>query len=790
MSHNTYPYDFVPAGGGVFPRASIRLFRETLAVVGLVLLIALVAMLLLAGGPLGPRGAAAAAGTGAPNTTRPAAQPAVMTADPPAGLFFRAGRADALLEAPRLSSDVVIRVSGQVARARVRQRFANPSSVWLEGVYVFPLPEGSAVDRLIMTVGERRIEGRILPKEEAEKVYRKAAAEGRKASLLSSERPNVFVTSLANIAPGEEITVEIEYQDRALYRDGRFELRFPMVVAPRYTPAGEAPTVRAPAPTFPPPSGVQPIGHAPAPADAENDAPGRDLFGPVRRPGDGPQNRLSLVVHLDAGLPLATVESLYHEVDVEIEDERRRVIALAEGSVPADRDFVLAWTPAAGTAAEAAVFAEQVEGDTFVAVTLVPPTAARTDGGGAALPRELIVIVDTSGSMHGPSLEQAQRALRLALDRLKPVDRFNLIRFDSTTEALFDQPRPATESNLARARAYVAGFRADGGTNMRPALTRALSQTKSPGHLRQIVFLTDGAVGNEQELFSTIAARLEDARLFTVGLGSAPNGYFMRKAAEVGRGTFTFIGRIDEVDARMGELFRKLESPMLTDLAAGWPTAAGKLTETYPAPLPDLYAGETVTFTTRLEGVALDELEGALLVSGRGGVARWVRRVPLAGLDPAAGVAALWARAKIARIRDGLHLGADPKEVREAAVEVALAHRLVTVYTSLVAVDDEIARPEGEALASREVPRELPEGWDYEKVFGGLQKTMKVRAMPATFEQTVAAGDAAQGKLVALPQTATPATQQAVIGLGLAALGIYLLLFAGRLRRARRGVRD
>ncbi len=738
-------------------------------------LIAGLVVLLLA---LAPRGAAAA----------PTAPSGAGMADLPAGLYFRAGRDDALLEAPTLQSDVVIRVHGEVARAWVRQRFANPSTVWLEGVYVFPLPEGSAVDRLVMTVGDRRIEGRILAREEAERVYKKAAQEGRKASLLSSERPNVFVTSIANIGPGETVTIEIEYQDRALYRDGRFELRFPMVVAPRYTPAGEAPMVRAPAPAFPPQPGIQPIGHTPAPAAAESEAPGRDLFGPVRRPGSGTQNRLSLVVHLDAGLPLATVESLYHEVDVEIEDQRRRVIALAEGSVPADRDFVLAWTPATGTVAEAAVFAEQVADDTFVAVTLVPPTAARTDGGGAALPRELIVIVDTSGSMHGPSLEQAQRALVLALDRLGPEDRFNLIRFDSTTEALFDQPRPATESNLVRARAYVAGFRADGGTNMRPALTRALQQAKSPGHLRQIVFLTDGAVGNEQELFSTIAARLEDARLFTVGLGSAPNGYFMRKAAEVGRGTFTFIGKIDEVDARMGELFRKLESPMLTDLAAGWPMAAGKLTETYPAPLPDLYAGETVTFTTRLEGVALDELEGSLLVSGRGGAMSWVRRVPLDGLDPAAGVAALWARAKIARIRDGLHLGRDPKEVREAAIEVALGHRLVTVYTSLVAVDDEIARPRDETLATREVPRELPEGWDYEKVFGEAQKTMKVRAMPAAFAQTVAASDAAQGKRVALPQTATPATQQAVIGLGLAALGLYLLLFAARLRRARRRI--
>jgi hypothetical protein len=176
--------------------------------------------------------------------------PAAGAQDPwPAGLFFRSGRSDALLEAPSLKSDVVIRINGEVARTHVRQRFLNPADVWLEGVYVFPLPQGSAVDRLVMEVGERRIEGRILPKKEAEQVFKKAAAEGRKASLLASERPNVFVTTVANIGPGESVTIEIEYQDRALYRDGRFELRFPMVVAPRYTPGSEeTPMVSAPQP--------------------------------------------------------------------------------------------------------------------------------------------------------------------------------------------------------------------------------------------------------------------------------------------------------------------------------------------------------------------------------------------------------------------------------------------------------------------------------------------------------------------------------------------------------------
>ncbi|MDX1575289.1 MAG: VIT domain-containing protein, partial [Kiloniellales bacterium] len=238
------------AATDVFPRHSALVFKETLTVITLALGFGLLVLALMA---LASRSAW-------PQATM---DPAAAAQDPwPAGLFFRSGRSDALLEAPSLKSDVVIRVNGEVARTHVRQRFLNPADVWLEGVYVFPLPQGSAVDRLIMEVGERRIEGRILPKKEAEAVFKQAAAEGRKASLLASERPNVFVTSVANIGPGESVTIEIEYQDRALYRDGRFELRFPLGVAPRYPPGSEeTPMVSAPqpAPANQPQTGQPPL---------------------------------------------------------------------------------------------------------------------------------------------------------------------------------------------------------------------------------------------------------------------------------------------------------------------------------------------------------------------------------------------------------------------------------------------------------------------------------------------------------------------------------------------------
>lgn len=233
----------------------------------------------------------------------------------------------------------------------------------------------------------------------------------------------------------------------------------------------------------------------------------------------------------------------------------------------------------------------------------------------------------------------------------------------------------------------------------------------------------------------------------------------------------------------MGELFRKLENPVLTNISVGWPSAAGPSVEFYPSPLPDLYVGETVTFTAHLAQVPLDGLDGELLVTGRSGGERWQHRVPLAGLTPAPGVAALWARAKIAGIRDGLHLGDDPEEVRERATKVALKHQLVTAYTSLVAVDDQVARPRGAPHERRELPRELPEGWSYEHVFGEAEKVMKLRAMPAAFMQQIAVSDAARGNQLQLPQTATDARQRALLGLGFDALGLLLLLVLRRFHR-------
>ncbi len=249
-----------------------------------------------------------------------------------------------------------------------------------------------------------------------------------------------------------------------------------------------------------------------------------------------------------------------------------------DGPVPADRDFELHWTPDVGRAPGAAVFVEPKDGKTYALVMLVPNAP---DASLPRMPREATYIIDTSGSMAGTSIVQAKAALLYALDRLAPGDRFNVIEFNSRARPLFDVPMPVDPATLGRARSFVSGLKADGGTEMREALTLALRAPKVEGFVRQIVFLTDGAVGNENELFALIRERLDDRRLFTVGIGSAPNSHFMTKAAQFGRGTFTYIGDTREVQEKMAALFRKLESPVLTDVVDRLALARGRVAEAH-----------------------------------------------------------------------------------------------------------------------------------------------------------------------------------------------------------------
>jgi Ca-activated chloride channel family protein len=617
-------------------------------------------------------------------------------------LLVRSRDTGRLEEVPELKTEVLMRVTGLIARVEVTQNFHNPTAQWLEGIYVFPLPEGAAVDALRLHVGERIIEGQIHEREEARQAYQKAHAEGTKASLLEQERPNIFTTSVANIGPGEDVAVTIQYQELIRYDQGEFRLRFPLVVGPRYIPGDTAI------------DGMAGTGwgvNTTAVLDAARITP------PVRHPSDGPINPVSLTVELDAGLPLRRLESPYHPIITMPMSATQHAITLASGAVPADRDFELVWAPDVGQEPAAAVFTQSHEGEHYALVMLLPPAGAAP---ATRLPRETIFVVDTSGSMAGASIQQAKAALGEALDALGPGDRFNVIQFNSITEQLFPATVPAGPAEIARARQWVQALRANGGTEMLPALRAALEGDTEQGAVRQVVFITDGLVGNENQLFGYISRQLGRSRLFTVGIGSAPNGHFMTKAAPFGRGTYTYIGSPTEVGEKMGALFRKLESPVLTDVQVSWSSAD---VEAWPARVPDLYAGEPVVLVARLGA----DPGGELRVSGKRGGRNWDGAVRVDGSSEESGVHKLWARKKISglidRLRESPNQDEVRTEVRSAVLAVALRHHLVSAYTSLVAVDVTPTRPAGTPGATANVPVNLPAGMVYEKIFGGLPQT-------------------------------------------------------------------
>lgn len=592
-----------------------------------------------------------------------------------------------------LNTDVEIRVNGLVARVSVMQEFRNEGAEWVEGIYVFPLPDKAAVDHMRLYIGDRFIEGEIREKEQARKEYEDAKQQGRKTSLVEQQRANLFTTSVANIAPGETVKVEVEYLEDIHYDNGTFSLRFPMTLTPRYIPGRSLPDRQG--------SGWSPD------TDLVPDA--SRITPPMVSVSRG--HKVSLNATVNAGMPLQLIASRYHPVNVS-EASGRYSVSLANGMEPMDHDFEMLWQPVPSASPRAMLFSETVDKQPHYLLMVVPPDVA--EAAPAQLPREMVFIIDTSGSMHGVSIEQAKQSLTRALGRLRATDRFNVVEFNSFTNALFSSSVPASAANISVARNFVQQLDSNGGTEMYPALEFALRSRPSEAFLKQVVFITDGAVGNEEGLFQLIEQQLGAARLFTVGIGSAPNSWFMRKAAETGRGTFTIISALHEVGEKMDRLFEKLERPQVTNIDVQWP--GGTVVDSYPSAVPDLYLGEPVTLRAR---AATPFKSGARVrIAGDSMAGAWSRDLSLQIGASSPGIAALWARARIGELLDSVRRGADEKEIRDAVVATALTHHLVSKYTSLVAVDKTPARAAGDPLSSEQVPNLMPYGQSTSAIFG------------------------------------------------------------------------
>ncbi len=589
-----------------------------------------------------------------------------------------------------LDTSVDLAIHGFVAEVRVKQRFRNDGDAWQQGEYLLPLPEGAAVHALTLRVGQRLIVGEIREKEAARSEFAQAVASGRKASLVEAHGANLFRTAIANVAPGESVEVEIGYWQQVDFRDGEFSLVFPLTFTPRYTSAQTA-AVAGPI--------AEPVSEPVSEPVPEPEAAVVETTAAVASAGTVRIGSPTVVINatLDAGLPLARVESATHALAIR-QNGQRYTIGLADTVVAADRDFVLRWTPQASATPTAALLRERSGDEQFALLMLLPPSQPAS-----AMPRELVLVIDTSGSMEGSSITQARAALDLALQHLRPGDRFNVIQFNSQTTALFDHAVPAAAKDVALAREWVASLRADGGTEMLPALHLALRDAAPAGYLRQIVFVTDGAVEQADALYTAIETRLGASRLFPVGIGSAPNAQFLRKAGELGRGSAVMIRDLNAVGESMQQLFAKLDRPALRDLQLELPVNA----EIYPQQLPDLYHGEPLLLIARL---APNAAGGRGRIEGQLAGAPWSQPLSLDLQGQAQGLGRLWAQRKIEAIEDALRRGGDEATLRGELIAVALRHHLVSRHTSLVAVDRTPQRPADAPLQEVQVDNEAPAG--------------------------------------------------------------------------------
>ncbi len=551
---------------------------------------------------------------------------------------------------------------------------------------------------MTITVGNRKVEGEIKEREEAQKTYEQAKSEGKSASLLEQHRPNLFTMSVASIAAGETVDIEIGYGQTLTYADGSFSIRFPLAIGPRYEPGvtpDETLTASTPLPLI------------------RHEATLKS------------RNPVTITVDLDAGIPLREVKSATHAIEPSMLTATRWNVTLKDGPIASDRDFDLTWTPQLGSQPKAAMFTEELGGQRYALMMLFPQDTSLAPA--AVLPRETIFIIDTSGSMGGPSIDQARHALTMAIDRLRASDTFNVIEFNDKATRVFESPRPADRSNVEAAREWVGRLEANGGTEMLPALQMALEGTHPQNVVRQVIFMTDGQVGNESQLLEYIRTHLGDSRLFTVGIGSAPNAFFLRSGARNGRGTFTAIANLQELEEKMKGLFRKLEAPTLSNIEVqiGDPAA-----EVWPSRVGDLYAEEPLIVAARFE-----KRDAKIGIHGRNGSSLWSEEmtggsVPLSQT----GIAKLWARQKIDSILDAAGSSSNDAAHKEVTA-LGLEYHLVTPFTSLIAVDVTPKGIDPAMCASELVPVNLPDGW------GGLD---------------------ANGSL---PATATPAKLLLVIGL-------------------------
>jgi Ca-activated chloride channel family protein len=651
------------------------------------------------------------------------------------------------VEFPLVHTRVVAQVSGNVARVEVTQYYRNPSPGRLEAIYAFPLPPNAAVTDMLFRVGDRVVVSEVKRKEDARRTYAEARAQGRAAALTEQERPNLFTQSVANVPPGDMVAVVLRYVHEVPYDDGRYLFHFPTTVGPRYVPGT-------------PTGGRSGSGWAP---DTDRVPDASRVTPPVLAEGQHPAD-VDILVRLVPAVAFDDVVAKSHRVVTGVDASGARLVALAEDDRVPNKDLVLSWKPA-GAAPGAHALVQREKGEEFLLLFLQPPAEV---GPALVRPKELVFLVDKSGSMMGQPIERAKALVARALGAMGSDDTFQIIAFDGAAQAMTAAPVAATVENVARAKAWLSRLSGGGGTEMLTGIRAALEAPPDPRRLRMVVFCTDGFIGNEREIIEAVAALRGSARVFGFGVGTSVNRYLVEGVGRAGRGSSEVVDLKEPPDEAVTRLFRRLDRPVLTDLEVAFEGA--EVSDLLPARLPDLLAGQPLVVAGRVRGGA----PKGVLLRGRIGERAYEARAPIflsptggeggvRGLprddsppeQPVAGT--LWARRRIDDLLAPRPGGAPPPDAVEEVVAHALRFKLVTPYTSFVAVARELRVDPRLPLTQVAVANELPAGVSREGILGaGAVEVLPARVKPGDPELRVAAGPGALAVRVALPFEPAP----------------------------------
>ncbi|MBX3152499.1 VWA domain-containing protein [Candidatus Obscuribacterales bacterium] len=609
-------------------------------------------------------------------------------------------------QCPLKHTSVTANVSGYVSRVTVKQTFHNPYKEKIEAVYTFPLSDTGAVDDMVMKVGQRTIHGTIKKKEEAKQIYEAAKARGNVASLLDQERPNIFTQSVANIEPGKEVEITIQYIDLLPYEDGKYTFAFPTVVGPRFNPG--------------PAIGKQGTGWS---HDTTEVPDASRITPPVTPEGTRAGHDISISVNINGGVPISNIKSALHEVSVSNQSDQNATVTLVDKNTIPNKDFVLKWDVAGEDIKSGYLTYKKSKTDKagYFTMMLVPPKRVTPE---TVAPKEMIFLIDCSGSQSGKPLEKAKETLTYIVEHMNPNDSFQIISFNNRNTNLFERPRANSEQTRSEAKRFIEGLQANGGTWMGPAVEAVFNQPADKNRLRIVTFMTDGYVGNDMEILGLVKKHRGASRWFPFGTGNSVNRFLIDGIAREGGGESEFVLLNSEPGVVGKKFYDRISSPVLTDVKVSITGVDTK--EVFPKDVSDVWAQKPLY----IKGKYINGGKATATLSGMRAGQPYKQTINLVlpelnATNP--GIASIWARAKVDRLMSedwfGAQSGKPNKEIKDEIVATALEHHIMTQYTSFVAVEEQYVTKGGKPTL-QVVPVEMPDGVSREGVFGKSMSSM------------------------------------------------------------------